>query len=520
MRERKQHMSSKQEYTNLVSKTFITSAQTKDPQRKSKKIEIDSSTKTSKQMNLPLRSRSKKSVICRVDSREEIIRDRVNQHKHEGLDTNLTPAYPELDCYDSLTGLPNRKHFQQALSQLVKRAREDNAAFTLIYIDLDNFKQINYLHGTLIGDFYLIEVVNLLKKFTMESDYLARTGGDEFALILNGISSTSHICKRINKIFTAFSEPIEVSQHTLTPSLSMGVAIYPYAGTTSDELFTNADLAMGRAKDSGKNQFAFFNKKINEKVQRFNLIKHELAKAVKNSELTLVYQPQYCVKTQRIIGVEVLVRWPHPQLIFPSPAEFIAVAEASSLITDMDHWIVMNAIKEFNGLLALLEKKDISLSINLSAENFRYNTFCKLVKKAIANIHLPELLIFEITETSFIKELSLVKEMLTTFSNEKIRFAIDDFGTGYSTFNYLKHFPISHIKIDRGFIKNLDKAREDKVIIETMISLAKKLDLTVVAEGVESAQQLAYLEQVGCDIAQGFYLGKPEPYNVIKQLVA
>lgn len=462
-------------------------------------------------------------VICRGRA----IKDKNGKYTHMiGTHTDITEQKKseeklnQLALHDSLTGLPNRNSFMDYLPRAIERAKRNKALAALFYIDLDNFKQVNDSLGHKVGDDLLISVADRLIKSGRTIDFIARLGGDEFAIILEDIESTDEIGKVAQRCVEALSRPITIDGHEINTSLSLGIAVYPHGGETPDDILQHADVAMYRAKDTGKNDFAFFNEKINEQVQRHHLLETEMHKAIENKEFSVVYQPQFSSDGKEIVGVEALLRWPNEKLGYPSPGEFIPIAESSKAIHELGEWVLSKTVDDYQSLFSVMKGRELTLSVNVSAVQLSHSEFANTVHKLLSkHQRIADILVLEITETSLMRHIEQVRKTLNSLSDKGVQFALDDFGIGYSSMEYLKHLPISYLKIDQSFVRDIGKDENDMAIIRAIISLGQGLNIKTIAEGVEEKEQLQYLKQHHCDQIQGYYFAKPMPLDEVIEYI-
>lgn len=423
--------------------------------------------------------------------------------------------------HDLLTKLPNRALLQDRLNLAINQAKRDKETLALMFLDLDRFKNINDSLGHMIGDELLQQVSIRLKECIRAGDTLARFGGDEFTLMLpklhNGREDAS---KLADKIINTLKQPFVIDGHELYVSASIGIALYPQDGINMESLVKHADVAMYHVKGQGKNGYQFYSNEMNVPYIENLSLDTGIHRALDNDEFSLVYQPQINLRSGEIVGVEALLRWQHPEHGMVAPAEFIPFAEESGLIVDIGKWVVRNACAELSrwrkaGL------PEIRMSINISARQLMEDNIVNTVISAIKDYHIPgKCLELEITENSIMNEMDSVIRKLIELSKHGITIAIDDFGTGYSSLSYLHKLPIHTLKIDRTFLKEDHINKNDNAIINTIVAMAKSLNLNVVAEGVESQAQMDYLREIECNEAQGFLFGKPLPAEIVSQLLS
>jgi|GEM_PF-3759548 len=416
-----------------------------------------------------------------------------------------------LAYYDPLTGLPNRTLLRDRMTIALASARRRGERVALLFLDLDNFKNINDSLGHTAGDFLLTEVAKRLKKSTREQDTVARLGGDEFIVVLTGVKETADVSITAERIVNEIAKGFVIRESQLTVTCSLGISLFPDHGSDVDALVKNADVAMYSAKENGRNGLQFFTQEMNAQVLEKSTLENRLRRAVENQELFLVYQPQVDFSTGAIVGVEALLRWQHPELGLVAPDRFIPVAENTGLIIPIGEWVMRTACAQAcqwqkAGLPAL------TVAVNVSPVQFRQNTFPQLVKRVLCETGLsPQYLDLELTEGLIISSPEVVLSAFQELKDMGVKLSIDDFGTGYSNLGYLRRFPVHKLKIDRSFVRDLVSDPDDASITSTIISMARNLDLKVIAEGVENEGQMTFLRAHHCDEFQGFYFSKPLP---------
>ncbi|UCV19471.1 EAL domain-containing protein [Ferribacterium limneticum] len=411
--------------------------------------------------------------------------------------------------HDALTGLPNRMALLMRLAQLLPEARRHGWKIAMMFLDLDRFKIINDTLGHQVGDELLREVACRLSAVVRETDFVARLGGDEFVIILPGISSAADAAVVAGKAIGALSSAIEANGHELHTSPSIGISLFPDDGPDGDTILKNADTAMYHAKAAGRNNFQFFATEMNQITSERLNIEHKLRHAIARNELALCFQPQFLAGDREPIGVEALLRWHHPTDGMISPARFIPVAEETGIIVEIGEWVLATACREMKRWIDA-GLKPLRMAVNVSARQLRRRDFCETVANALTLSGLPaELLELEITESSVMENPQEAILILERLGRMGVTLAIDDFGTGYSSLAYLKLFPIDHLKIDRSFVADIETDLNDRAIAFGTIALAHSLGLKVIAEGVETEDQLELLRTNGCDEVQGFLLSKP-----------
>jgi diguanylate cyclase (GGDEF)-like protein len=420
---------------------------------------------------------------------------------------------------DPVTGLPNRNEFNEQLAVCLKRADRQSTAVGLLLLDLDNFKVVNDTLGHNSGDLLLQLVAQRLSATLRSHDVICRIGGDEFVVIIESAEAAAEADAVAHKILHALSEPFLIEHHLLHVSASIGVAAYPAHGDNAQSLVRGADTAMYYAKNQGKNAYQMFVPEMALRASRRLKMEGNLRRALQNDELTLHYQPQIDVQCGRMTGLEVLVRWTCPELGPVSPAEFIPVAEESGVIVPLGRWVLQTACRQAAAWYHAGLFEDIAhFAVNLSAAQTRDNGLMDQVLELLAETGLPaSLLELEITEGVMMENVSANLDLMARIQAAGIHLSIDDFGTGYSSMAYLKRFPVDQLKIDRSFVSGVPG--DGAAIATAIIAMAHSLNLSVVAEGVETEQQLDFLRDAGCDIMQGFYFARPMAAAQLEQLL-
>jgi len=415
-----------------------------------------------------------------------------------------------LAFHDSLTNLPNRRSFMNELNReiLDRKHRALSTKMSVLFIDLDNFKSINDQWGHDVGDQVLIEAARNIKDAINPSDLVGRVGGDEFIVLLRDIKDEEDLKKYVTRILTKFNSPISISGQEYIMTCSIGVATYPNDGDTSRELIKNADDALYNVKNKGKNHYLFFNSKIkNESLER-RLLENALRMAIKDEQFYLEYQPKLNLSTQKLIGMEALVRWKHPELGTISPGKFISLAEETGLIVPLGEWILRESCRQ---MIKWQEKgyRSLVISVNVSIRQLEDATFIDTVKNILKETDLdPKWLEMEVTESVFM-DVNDAASILEQIRQLGIQISIDDFGTGYSSLSYLKHLPIDTLKVDASFIRDIHVNEESRAIVKSVLTLATTLGLNVIAEGIEIQEHVNELNKDGLLFGQGFYFSKP-----------
>src|ERR1700722_9674926 len=410
---------------------------------------------------------------------------------------------------DALTGLPNRRLLQDRLTQGLAAARRQKGRVALLFLDLDSFKNINDSLGHSVGDLLLQELAERLRTWGRKQDTVARVGGDEFLIVLTELKDITDAAVAAERLLDGIIGEYSIQGHALNMTCSLGISMVPEHGTDPKTLMKNADAAMYSAKESGRNNYRFFRDEMNaQAVERLSLenpLRHALAK----DELFLMYQPQINIATGRIIGLEALLRWRHPDLGLVPPDKFIGIAENSGLIIPIGEWVLRTACSQARkwqdeGIPA------VSVAVNVSAVQFRQENFGEVIRKVLHETKLqPHYLELELTESLLLTNADLMLAVIQELKSIGVTLTIDDFGTGYSSFSYLRQFQISKLKIDRTFIRDVATNPDDAAITTAIISMAKSLHLKVIAEGVEDEAQMAFLRANQCDEIQGYYFSKP-----------
>jgi diguanylate cyclase (GGDEF)-like protein/PAS domain S-box-containing protein len=414
----------------------------------------------------------------------------------------------QLSNFDLLTGLPNRSQLNEHLSYAIGFAQRSREKLAVMFLDLDRFKNINDTLGHSIGDQYLVEIARRLKHAVREEDTVSRLGGDEFILLFPG-ADVDAAALVASKLLETVRQPCLIEQHELTDTASIGIALYPDDGLSAEELLKHADTAMNRLKQGSRNGYCYFTQEMQAHSVRNMQLLNALRQALARDELQLHYQPQVSLLDGRVIGVEALLRWNHPELGAVSPAEFIPLAEESGMIIPIGEWVLRTATRQMkvwldSGLSPMI------VAVNLSAIQFRQPALPELVTRILDETGLSaEHLELELTEAVAMDDPQAAVEMMDKLHELGIRMSIDDFGTGYSSLSYLKRFKVYKLKIDQSFVRDLTDDPEDKAIVTAIINLASSLGMHTIAEGVETAGQLAYLRLQGCDEVQGYYFSKP-----------
>ena len=425
-----------------------------------------------------------------------------------------------LSEFDPLTGLPNRKTFQSMANEVLGRARKTRGIVAVFFLNLDGFKLINDTLGRKVGDQLLAAVANRLMKGPARRHRLAREGSDEFAILVDQIASPQECVQFAEEVIRAMESPFNIAGREIFITTSIGISLFPQDAEDADNLMKNADAAMTRAKEQGKNTYQFYSADINaQAVQRLELW-HSLRKALDRNELRVFYQPQIDVKTGNIVGLEALIRWQHPDLGLVSPAQFIGLAEETGLIGQMGEWMLRESCKQVKTWHGS-GRPPIRISVNISARQLTQLDLVSLIGQTLKETGLdPQYLEIELTESLLMENKDTTIKTLHALKSLGISIAIDDFGTGYSSLSYLKRFPIDTLKIDQTFIRDVTGNTDAQAIVKAIMGMAQALKLKVIAEGVEKEEQYDLLREEGCQECQGFLFSRPGPAQDMTKLLA
>ena len=424
-----------------------------------------------------------------------------------------------LASLDTLTGLPNRNVFNDRLEHALHKANRGSTRLAVFFIDLDHFKHINDSLGHKAGDTLLCEVARRLQSCVREGDTVARLGGDEFTIILESIASAKDVAKVAEKILFVVSQLYMLETTEVNISPSVGISLFPADGRDLSTLLKNADAAMYHAKDKGRNNFQFYSSEMNEQAAKRLAMETSLRRALENNEFSLHFQPQIDLATGNIYGAEALLRWNNEILGNVSPVDFIPVLEDTGLISTVGEFVIEQAIKTYVLLKDKLEPEFL-MAVNLSGRQFQGGELVNFVRDTLGKYNMsPKNLELEITETVLMDDSDLAIKTLNEFSNMNITLAIDDFGTGYSSLSYLKQFPVNVLKIDRSFVRDVTVDKDDAAIVDAILAMSGRLNLKVVAEGVETKEQLEFLENHQCELVQGYYFSKPLPLEQFEAFI-
>jgi diguanylate cyclase (GGDEF)-like protein len=412
--------------------------------------------------------------------------------------------------HDSLTRLPNRLLLRDRFEQAIAQADRNRSGVAVLFLDLDNFKQVNDSLGHNYGDQLLVKVVERLRGCLRETDTISRQGGDEFVVLLTNLNDLAAISSISQHIIEMFAEPFELESYTLNTTFSLGVSLYPDDGKDFDTLLKNADTAMYQAKDSGRDTYRYFSEKMNIDAQEQLQLQGQLRQAIKNQEFILHYQPQINIASGRIVGAEALIRWMHPETGLMPPDKFIPLAERTGLVIPMGDWVLHEACQQAQIWRAA--GNPLVMAVNISALQFKRGNLLDTVTHALKRSGLPpEFLELELTESVLLQDADIAIAMLRKLKAMGVKLSIDDFGTGYSSLAYLKRLAVNKLKIDQSFVRDLHTDEDSIAIARAIVQLGHTLQLTVIAEGVETAEQFAALQEFGCDEVQGYLYSRPVP---------
>ena len=445
-----------------------------------------------------------------------IVRDITDRRLHEN-------QIHRLAFYDSLTGLPNRQLFFEHLEHELRQCDRNDDTVAVLFLDLDRFKNINDTLGHSVGDAVLAEVGHRLQQCVRTADYVsrsvqdeavtsvARLGGDEFTMLIGSMKEPGHSESVARRIIESLSEPIVVDGRSLYITPSIGVATYPVDGGDAETLLKNADAAMYKAKDEGRNCVQFYSNTLNDRATARFILETELRKALEQEALQVYYQPQIDLRSGCVVAMEALLRWNHPQRGFIPPSDFIPIAEEAGLIGILGEWVMQTACAQVKAW-QVEGKGQVRIAVNISSRQFYDNKLTRIVAGILATTGLEsKRLELELTESMVMKDPKITISSLSALKEMGVSIAVDDFGTGYSSLAYLKKYPLDVLKIDRSFVRDIATDPDDAAIVGAIIAMAKSLGMSVIGEGIETQQQLEFLQQNGCDIVQGYLLGKPVP---------
>jgi diguanylate cyclase (GGDEF)-like protein/PAS domain S-box-containing protein len=426
----------------------------------------------------------------------------------------------EMAHHDPLTGLPNRRLLNELLDHSIRQAARDKSRVAVLFVDLDRFKIVNDTLGHQFGDALLVQVAERISGLVRSSDLLARLGGDEFIAVMAALHNEDGAAAIARKIIHAVSQPFYINNHEVFIGASIGISLYPDDGEEPAELIKTADIAMYQVKNENRNNFRFYSKDLSASRNEKFVLENELRHAVERGQMELFYQPQFSLKSKRIIGAEALVRWRHPEFGLISPDKFIPLAEETGLILPLGEWILRQAVEQV-GKWSSQQHALRSVSVNVSAIQIQRSNFSDTVYGILVETGCdPAMLELEITESTLMHNTVHVATIIERLKSLGVRLAIDDFGTGYSSMSHLKRMPMDKLKIDQSFVRDLPDDLQDAAIARAILALGHSMELAVIAEGVETAEQADFLRKIGCEEAQGYYFGKPMPAAEFDHLLA
>jgi len=421
--------------------------------------------------------------------------------------------------FDELTDLPNRRYFIQHFNQRLNLAKSIGQKPALLIFGLDGFSAVNEKYGNTIGDKLLLAVTKRLSKHRGQTQFISRVTGDQFALLCEHIAHSYDASQLAQSMIHGLARPFGINDKKIQISASVGIALYPQDGKTVEQLMVNAHKAMQQAKNEGRNQYQYYLASTDAKMRRRKILEDALRTAPKTGQLSLVFQPQFSLLEKKVMGAEALIRWRHPEFGMVSPDEFIPIAEDSSLIIPIGAWVLQTACEQLSNWKNIGEKS-FQIAVNLSAVQLKQPGIIRLIETAIQEHHIdPGNLVLEITETSIIDDIDTSVSTLEKIHDLGVKIALDDFGTGYSSLNYLKKLPLNKLKIDKSFIDEVTEKQRDGMILQSIIQLAHNLELSVVAEGVETFPQHEFLHDLDCGEGQGYFYSPPLKSKEFEKLI-
>jgi diguanylate cyclase (GGDEF)-like protein/PAS domain S-box-containing protein len=421
-----------------------------------------------------------------------------------------------LATHDPLTGLPNRVFIQPYLEKAIKKAKRKNSILALLFINLDLFKSVNNLFGHTVGDSVLLAICERMAKLLKPGDTVARWAGDEFIVVLEDVESVTNASLFAVNLLNIIKTPVTIAGSQVEISCSIGISTFSgnFDSANAEALVQNADIAMGQAKNAGGSQYHFHEEAMTEALYYKLFLERELYTALEKNEFKLLYQPKFCTETLKIQGVEALIRWVHPDQGLIPPDQFIPIAEEKGLIIPIGNWVLREACQQ--ALTWMNEGTPVQVAVNVSAKQLNSGNLCNDIETILMENGLPaHLLEIELTESLLINNVSTTVSLLEQLTELGVSIAIDDFGTGFSSLSYLTQFSVGKLKIDRCFVQKIASDEADRRLVNAIVTLAHSLNIEVVAEGIETTEQLNYLKKINCNYVQGFLLGKPMEADLI-----
>lgn len=430
---------------------------------------------------------------------------------------NAEGRIQHLANYDQLTGLPNRRLFREQLNEIIERSKKYNTKVALLFADLTNFNRINDTLGHAAGDKLLKEIADRLSRLVSNNDFLARIGGDEFAIVSENVANAEAVAVKARSMIETILAPMQIENVEVNVGACVGIAICPDDDVEPERLVNFTDMALHKAVRSSPNSYFFFSQEMNAETAERLALEHDLRRALANNEFVLYYQPQLDLKTGKILSFEALIRWINPDRGMVSPMKFIPIAEDTGLIIPIGNWVLQEALRQMTQWDAQ-GLPPVCVAVNLSVVQFQQDDLASSVEEALKLYDMPSnRLELELTESVVMQDAQKAGNVLSRLSNVGIKLAIDDFGTGYSSLSYLKRFAVNRLKIDQSFVRDMTSNSDDAEIAQAIINLGHTLGLDIVSEGVETAEQLNLLKRQGCDVIQGYYVGKPMPAEKIPE---
>ena len=427
-----------------------------------------------------------------------------------------------LAFYDPLTGLANRRLFRNRLEKAVKTVMRSGSSMALMFLDMDQFKRVNDTLGHDAGDILLKEVASRLSSTVRENDTVSRIGGDEFTILLTDVHHTQDVLVVAEKLLLAMAKPIRIKGQDMVTTVSIGITMTPEDSTDANTLMKNADLAMYRAKELGRNNFQFFSEDMNHSILEHLSLEKEIGEAISRNQFSLVFQPKISLCDYSVTGVETLIRWQHPEKGMITPDRFIPVAEETGQILEIGSWVLEQSCRQISSLIrSKVLPQDAKVAVNLSARQFTDPYLLQRIRSVLEITKIrPQCLELEITESTLMEDVESAIQIMQEIKRTGVAIAIDDFGTGYSSLSYIKRFPIDVLKVDRSFVTDIPDDENDMAITAAVIAMAHKLSLTVVAEGVETQEQLQFLRQNACNEGQGYLFSRPLSLGQLHQFLS